>query len=185
MNEMMLEDKLMKLVIEVKKDMDAYDIPYDKKATFSINGRLSRALGRCIYLRNENRTRIEIQKKYLEFGETQEIKDTICHELIHSYKDCWNCGHTGLWKELANLMTYRSHGVYTITRLTCASNQYHENVKKDYKYKVKCCGCKNEFGFNSKTKFIKSLVDLDDCNYSIGYSCSKCGSHKFIVYGNH
>ena len=61
-----------------------------------INGRLSRALGRTDF----ESKKIEMQKRYVQYGTYDEIKDTILHEIAHVLAG-WEHKHDGVWKEMA------------------------------------------------------------------------------------
>ncbi len=96
--------ELDRLIKEVKFDMEAIGVPFNEECPIELNNKLSRALGRCKYRRDWNGSMyayvIEINEMYFESATDNELKSTICHELIHSAKRCVNCGHKGFWKDI-------------------------------------------------------------------------------------
>ena len=160
---------LNKLVIDVKRDMDKLNVPYNDIVPFKINNRLSRALGRCIYKRINNEkvsVLLEIQGEYFKNGSINDIKDTICHELIHSAKDCVNSGHIGIWKKYADIMTLNSK--YNIKRTQSVKIDVDESK---YKYKVVCSKC----GVTTYKKRKSKLIEHPE------YFRCKCGCKKLNV----
>ena len=58
-----------------------------------LNNRLTRALGRCVYSRNE----IELQRRYVQENSVEIVLDTIRHEIAHALAG-HNAGHGPEWK---------------------------------------------------------------------------------------
>lgn len=166
---------LYELVEEVKKDMDQAHVPYNDECPIKLNNRLSRSLGRCRYKIDGNGIKyayvIEIQKLYFQYAEEQELKDTICHELIHSAADCVYSGHTGSWKRYAELMEKNSKGKYTIERTSSSSEQYREafyaSKKASFKYEVYCPECGTIWRRRKKSKLIE---------FPYLFACGGCGT---------
>lgn len=59
----------------------------------SLNNRLTRALGRCVYSRNE----IELQRRYVQENSVEIVLDTIRHEIAHALAG-HKAGHGPEWK---------------------------------------------------------------------------------------
>ena len=59
----------------------------------SLNNRLTRALGRCVYSRNE----IELQRRYVQENSVEIVLDTIRHEIAHALAG-YEAGHGPEWK---------------------------------------------------------------------------------------
>ena len=59
----------------------------------SLNSRLTRALGRCVYSRNE----IELQRRYVQENSVEIILDTIRHEIAHALAG-YKAGHGPEWR---------------------------------------------------------------------------------------
>lgn len=173
---------LDRLVEEVKVDMEVAGIPFDDDCHIKLNSRLSRALGKCKYRRSWDGSMcayvIEINKMYFENATDNELKSTICHELIHSAKQCIGCGHKGLWKRYTERMEENYPDKYIIKRTTY-SEQYVETLRKKkenlYKYEVYCPECGTTWRRKTKCKLVQHP------NY---YSCGKCNtSLKVRVVG--
>lgn len=171
----MNQKQLEEIVKIVKSDMDKLNIPYKHDVPVVVNRRLSRALGRCTF-RCGQATLVELSEVIIA-SELQELKNTICHELIHTA--CPQDHHGGMWLVYANKMTHNSN--YTITRLHDVSvlNQNMLKAKRQpYKYKVTCrCGCSMKM--KRKTDFIKSIEKHN--GESILWRCSKCGADQWTL----
>ncbi len=129
------KSELNRLIKEGKQDMRIAGVPYDQHCPIILSDyRMLKVLGQCIenYDGNEYYAEcIKINRLFFESGEEQEIKNTICHELIHSFHMCidTNCGHRGLWKIYAEQMEENYPDKYVIRRLTKTSEQYTEALK--------------------------------------------------------
>lgn len=113
-----------------------------KKDTFSIpvslNGRLSKTLGRVHHSQNNitgvlTPTKMEFSKKFLEIASDEEVKKVIAHEWAHYYltkttKE--NHGHDAMFNALSSEM-----GGNTGTSIKI------ENFRETYKYTVYCSDC--------------------------------------------
>ena len=167
----MKSNELLKIVNQVKSDMDSIGIPYDPKVPVVINNRLTRCLGMCRY-RYGKAYVIELSNTIIA-SDIQELKNTICHELIHSATPGHH--HGGKWKVYANKMTKSSN--YTITRLHDTESLNQEAMIKNYKYKVVCSGCGSVSYYTRKTKFTNTLQNNNgDGN---PWYCSKCHGHHW------
>lgn len=145
---------LYSLVNEVKADMDKVGVPYKASVPFFINKRTTKVLGSCHYIYVNHikvADKIEISKNFMDTCAIQDVKNTICHELIHSAFPY--AGHGGEWKYYANLMT-TSMPEYTISRLSSA-----KKIKEPTSgYKITCNKCGFTSYYRSRTKAIKILT---------------------------
>ena len=136
-----LENKLQRLANESEqelKDMGFQD-KLNKKLYYTISNAKTR-LGQC-----RSKKYINISKWLLEIGTDKEIKNTIIHEILHTFDD--TVGHKGKWKIYAEKIN--SFGVYNITRTTSILNiMSNNNVDEDEivktlgkRYKIECLTC--------------------------------------------
>lgn len=167
-------DELNKLIEEVKLDMINAGVPFNDNCPISLNRRLSRALGKCKYKKNLTghvyAFSIEINELYFECAKENDLKNTICHELIHSAPECVYCRHRGLWKEYCKVMEDNYPNKYIIRRTTYSKEYVEELRKKEvnpYKYEVYCPKCGATWRRKSKCKLIQHP------NY---YSCGRCNT---------
>nr|DAX93228.1 MAG TPA: SprT-like family [Caudoviricetes sp.] len=153
------------LIREVKEDMDKFHVPYDNYYELAIKDFSGATWGTCNYIDQA----IYINSDLVLYGKDEDIKNVICHELIHSAKECRFEGHRGLWKKYANVMN--QHG-YHISR----SNRYELNIDKTkiYKYVVKCVKCGNTQGFNTRRGVVKNPEN---------YLCSICAGKIILIKG--
>lgn len=127
---------LDRLAKEVKQDMRIAGVPYDQHCPIILSDyRMSRVLGQCEYALDGNKEyakRIKINRLCFENSEEQDIKNIICHELIHSAKECviTDCGHKGIWKIYAEQMEEKYPDKYVIRRTTELGDKYYEALKK-------------------------------------------------------
>lgn len=159
-------DRLDQIIKEVKRDMNALNIPFDDTVPIKINTRLSRALGRCCY-RSGKAYVIELSTVIIN-SDVQELKNTIAHELLHSATI--GDHHGGMWKYYADKMTRGSK--YTITRLHDTEKLNYDAMMSKYKYKTVCSGCGSEGRYTKKTNFINHLI-RNNGNGKPWY-CSRC-----------
>ena len=150
------KEYLEHLIRQVKYDMDLYHVPY-KETEFHLNGRLSRSLGRCCFPK-QGPIRIEIQKDFFFKGKEEDLKNTICHELIHSA--CKEDGHTGRWLKYAKIMN--QHG-YDIHRTSMVE------FDKTTPYQVYCPKCGHIWYYKTYCKVVQrpDLYKCRKCNISL------------------
>lgn len=129
-------------------------------------------VGRRKIIRYEkfNKHHIEISPWVMEL-ENKIIKNTIMHELIHCLPYCNN--HGTEFKKYAKIIN-TTYG-YDISRVGNKKKDFEKsniefNEIENYKYKIICKGCKQEF-------FRKRL----DRNFTRKYRCAKCGG-RFEVF---
>lgn len=139
-----------------------YDV---KEVPITLNGRLTRVLGR--YFRVENR--IELSKNFFLYASEEAVKNTIIHEICHQVSP--TRGHGADWKQIAQRVSSKTP--YNITRL--ASNDKVEGVpkiQKERKYLIKCSHCGQEYRYVKKVKAYTSPQD---------YSCGKCKKSNTLI----
>ena len=133
-----------------------------------------RRLGQCV-----DKKYINISKWLLEIASDKEIKNTIIHEIIHTFED--TKGHNYKWKQYANKVN--SFGVYNITRLANVqeimnNNGINSEQTKDilnYRYEIKCKKC--------GTVYYKRRI-MDNTMLQYKNHCrihTRCGGKDFIV----
>lgn len=165
-----------KLIKEVKKDMDSVHVPYNDEIPIFINSKYSRALGKCYYgnINGKKKSiKIGISEEIINHADINIIKNTICHELIHSADDCVYAGHTGKWKYYASIMNRYKN--YKISRTTTLPN----DMQRQYKYVVECQDCKTKSYFQRKSPLIKK-IQLGQASIR----CKRCGGTHFEVREN-
>ncbi len=167
---------LEKLVNEVKKDMDEVGVPYNPNIPVSITSRYPKSLGKCYYkFINDKRvaSEIKISKQLYDFRDIKLLKNTICHELIHSADDCVYSNHGGYWLYYSKLMN--KYKGYNISRLT----DLPEEMLNQYKYIIICkeCGAKGYYSRYSQS------IKLIEANSKDIY-CKYCGNHRFKIIRN-
>lgn len=139
-------NRLEQLILEVKQDMDQWNVPYTN-IPIVLNSRLSKSLGRCKFKDNQA-YEIDIQKQYFLTGKKEDIKNTICHELIHSATECATCKHKGMWAYYANIMN--AHGY----NIQICSNPEFKHKQATY-YEVYCPKCKKSMIKTRASKMVK------------------------------
>lgn len=184
-----MEQKLNKLfsecVMELKEiGIDILDVKQYGKIEISISRRNTKRYGCCKQEKPDNNYRtisrigrrkvvkyekfgihkIEVSKWIMELDEDI-IKNTIMHELIHCMPYCNN--HGAVFKKYAKIIN-DSLG-YDISRVGYKKKDFEKsdkeyNENKNYKYKIICKGCKQEF-YRQRLKN----------NFTRKYRCAKCG----------
>ena len=106
--------------------------------TFTINYKAKKRLGQCC-----DKKDINISSWLLEVATDHDIKNTIIHEILHTFKD--TRGHKAKWQYYASYVNNRTN--YNISRLTNVGTIY-ENAKvqppirqKRYKWEITCEQC--------------------------------------------
>ena len=135
-----LDEKLQRLAKESEEELREIGLGDELKAdiVYIINYRAKCRLGQCC-----NKQEINISSWLLEIGSDKDIKNTIIHEILHTFKD--TIGHKAKWQYYARYVNNRTD--YNITRTTSIDNIYKkanvEREKKDihYKWEITCRGC--------------------------------------------
>lgn len=149
----------------------------------SVNGRLSRALGRCKARYSPitgNYSMYEIEINPCMLGDDVEdkvTKNTIIHELIHTCPGCMNHGHE--WKRRADRVN-RMLG-YNVQRVTESEKLESAGVelkRREFKYALVCEKC----GAEIKRKRWSSALENPSA-----YRHSGCGGslHTINLDGSH
>lgn len=156
---------LMKLVDEVKNDLDALNIPYRKVKEWSVGIKSKYQWGRCEQIK-DGLFNIKISEKLLQDDlDDQHAKNTIAHELLHTVKGCMN--HKEPWKKLVKLLNTKIPSYNVTTTLNHeAVGLYVERKVPVYKYFFRCKKCGAELKYQRKSKFVE---------HSDRYHCSRCG----------
>ena len=129
------------------------------------------------------RAKINISSWLLEVGSDKDIKNTIIHEILHTFKD--TIGHKAKWQYYARYVNNRTE--YNITRTTSINNIYAKaNIQRPtkhihYKWEITCTKCgavwkkqkmttKVLNGFTEGNRIHRKcggtdfrIVDLDNC----------------------
>jgi len=137
----MLEQKLQRLAKESEQELInmGFSDKLNKKLYYSISN-AKRRLGQCVEKRY-----INISRWLLEIGTDKEIKNTIIHEILHTFDD--TIGHGIVWQRYARLVN--NYGVYNIKTTANIHNiMNNNNISSDeekailgYKYEITCKKC--------------------------------------------
>ena len=137
------------------------------------NGRLTRTLGRCSYIRINDvvlPAKIEISRNLNEYGTREEVEQTILHE----------CGHA-----LAALETGERQGHNSVFKAICGRIGCYDAGSKSkvsisdkdelYKYSV---FCSNDGFLRGYSRMCSTLKNLSNCY------CPKCKQMKLYYVQN-
>ena len=167
---MELENKLLFLVKECKQELASIELDskIPKEISFNINFKAKNFLGVC-----RNKKKIEITSWLLTYGTDKQIKNTIMHEIIHTFKD--TVGHQKSWKRYAQ--TINTKLGYSISVRSSIREIYNEaNAQDDYfkryRYKIVCKKC-------GKTMYYMRLKKYYFYNQMRHTSC---GGNDFEIY---
>ena len=135
-----LNQKLQRLAKESEKELR--DIGLGKmlkdNIRYTINYRAKKRLGQCCEKQD-----INISSWLLEIGDDHDIKNTIIHEILHTFED--TIGHKAKWQYYARYVNNRTN--YQISRCGSIDEVYDkaniERPKKEivYKWEIKCRKC--------------------------------------------
>ena len=138
---------------------DTFDIPV------SINGRLTRTLGRVIQHVNDGfclSERMEFSRQFLETSTDVSIKDVIAHEWAHYYATKSTGGHHGhdaYFKKVCAMIGCTNDKTVTKVERTVSES-------KLFKYQVWCPTCQEYIA--GLSRMCNSLRHIDQC------TCKKC-----------
>lgn len=161
---------LEKIVKEVKKDMDVFDIPYNDMYSVELYDKKTNAYGTCRYREH----RITIHKNFfLCCPDLDHVRSVIAHELLHSAPCCYREGHKGKWKIYAKEFTeatkdYIHH--YTIQRTGSMNLANYNNITK---YGIYCQNCNKWIDVRYKRTSV--IKNIDEC------FCPCCGAKALKV----
>lgn len=138
----------------------------------SVNGRLSRALGRCRATRGfcgGYNYEIEVQPNMLADGvDDRATKNTIMHELIHTCPGCMNHGYE--FQRRAALVNRKlGYNVHTTTEVSSLEAAGVQLKRKTGHYAIMCKKCGMEV--ERRERWGKTLEHIE--HYRHGGSC--CG----------
>lgn len=175
-----MNEKLIRLSKESIRELEEIGLGkmIPKNLNFTINYRAKQRLGQCCEKQN-----INISSWLLEIGDDHDIKNTIIHEILHTFKD--TIGHKAKWQYYANYVNNRTD--YHITRTT-SINKIYEKANKvrptkeiHYKWEITCTKCgkvfyRQKMATRTLDKFIEGkmihkhcggndfrIVDLNSC----------------------
>lgn len=145
----------------------------DLKIPVTINGRLTRTLGRVKFTRSRITGKcellgVEFSRQLLETSSDKSVRDVILHEAAHAiatYKD-GSHGHDAYFKSICAALGTDNDGVAT---------EVERTVDVRDKYEVFCSHCGKIGGFS---RMCKTIREIDNCH------CKKCGSIKLNVVQN-
>ena len=139
-----LNQKLKRLVKESEKELQAIGLGDKLKSDikYTINYKAKKRLGQCCKKQD-----INISSWLLEIGDDHDIKNTIIHEILHTFED--TIGHKEKWQYYARYVNNRTD--YHITRTT-SINKIYEKANKvrptreiHYRWKITCTKCGKVF----------------------------------------
>lgn len=139
-----MNEKLIRLSKESIRELEEIGLGkmIPKNLNFTINYRAKKRLGQCCEKQD-----INISSWLLEIGDDHDIKNTIIHEILHTFKD--TIGHKAKWQYYANYVNNRTD--YHITRTT-SINKIYEKANKvrptrkiHYKWEITCTKCGKVF----------------------------------------
>lgn len=142
---MNLNGLLQEAISEAKK----LNIPVSEKIKSNVlTSNAQSFLGKC--RKSGNSFTIYISNALLGGGDTQGIKQTLAHEILHTCDGCMNHGNT--WKNYASKMN-RAYS-YNISR---TANIESFNVVRTANYVVVCTQCGNKTYRNRMSKLITHM----------------------------
>lgn len=159
-------------VTDVKEILDNLGVQYETPSmTFKINTRAVNRWGQCKYIGgyNSGRVEINISKKVFDHAtDIQVLKNTIAHEFLHAITP--NSGHTGKWKQLAEMITRT--GKYHVERTVTREEQQAVNMDKvkTSGYEIHCSKCGVLATYQRRSKAVKHI----EAGNNAGYRCKKC-----------
>lgn len=122
---------------------------------FTLNNRLSKALGRCIGL-DDGEFRIEISKKYvqgcIETGNIRRLEQTILHEMVHTLPFAFN--HGKVWKIYTDIINDKFG--YEISTLTTVPNEIRQYWIKDG-VRVCCDKCNKDVLLKRSSNIVQNI----------------------------
>lgn len=160
------------LVSECKVVVEScgYTLP---QIDYSLNPRLSRAIGRCksrINRRTNERSCFQIElsedifKAYAKENKIDKIKNTILHEMCHALPDGNNHGYQ--WKHYAKIVGKKGNQIITVT---AEVDEVIKSVKTSkYKYSIVCNSCGATYNYSRKPKIANNL---SNCKCRCGCTC--------------
>lgn len=143
---------LESIVREVKEDMKKMGVPYNNRFHVMIRD-YHTVNGVCYH----DRELACIDKGLFNHGKMMDVKQTICHELIHSACG-FNEHHGEVFQHYARRMDELGYDIHT-------RNNLEWDKRKEYKYVLYCPECGMQWGYRTYCKTIK---------YPERYCCNTC-----------
>ena len=170
-----MNEKLIRLSKESIRELEDIGLGkmIPKNLNFTINYKAKKRLGQCA----GNKRDINISSWLLEIGLDHDIKNTIIHEILHTFKD--TIGHKARWQYYAGYVNNRTD--YHITRTTSIDNIYAKVNKVrptkeiHYKWEITCMKCGKVFYRQKMTTRV--LNDFTRGNRVHKY----CGGNDFRI----
>lgn len=170
----LLEEKLKRLSKESENELKNIGLGsmLKKDINYTINYKAKKRLGQCC-----NKKDINISSWLLEIATEHDIKNTIIHEILHTFED--TIGHKEKWQYYANYVNTRTN--YHIKRLANIGAIY-ENAKvvpplrqKQYKWEITCEKC-------GKVFYRQRMTTRTLNNFTSGNMVHKsCGGNEFRI----
>lgn len=152
----MIRKEMVSFVEGMSKEHRDLILEYVQNTPITISNRMTTCLGRVSSLRSTGKpVELTFNKKYLEYGEKEEVIDTIHHEVIHILANVYSnamVGHNETWKRFCRM--------YGVNDSRTANSDYMEKYKKanptattnsnktrtvntptSYKYHIICSEC--------------------------------------------
>ena len=152
----MIRREMVSFVEGMNKEHKDLILGYVQNTPITISNRMTTCLGRVSSLRSTGEpVELTFNKKYLEYGEKEDIIDTIRHEVIHILANTYSnamVGHNETWKRFCRM--------YGVNDSRIANSNYMEEYKKanptattssnktrpvstptSYKYHIICSEC--------------------------------------------
>ena len=156
--------KLTAYSSQAEEMLEQCGLKFSDKITYTINNRAIRRWGLCKHNPDGSHI-IEISNRLLEDGVSEEAAlNTICHEIIHTIKNCNNHGPN--FKRVSAIINAK-FGLNVKTR-TSAEEKGLESIEtvRPIKHKFICEHCGMVINRTKESKFTKHYRD---------YTCGKCG----------
>lgn len=172
MNDSKEYSRLVSLVDEARKELDALGIPYGKISMLEVSHTVT-SYGDCRKI-GESSYRIRVNKVLLAEAADTIVKETIIHEILHTCPGCMNHGKT--WQAYASVVN-DAYPRYRISRLS-SCNRTHVRLKNrdTAKYVATCMSCNKEYLFFKKTYVVDCLI-----NNPTSCKCSICNNKNFKI----
>ncbi len=146
-----LEMKLKRLAKESEEEIVKIGLGEKLKdnITYKVNYRAKRRFGQCV-----NKIDINISSWLLEVGVDKDIKNTIIHEILHTFED--TTGHDRKWRYYANMVNnklgYHIDRCNSIDKVYINANVVPPKQEIHYKYKVTCDKCGKSWKYQRLTR---------------------------------
>lgn len=162
-----MKTKLQMLAEEVLQDFKELEITIGNIQEIKWGTkRMTRAMGYCKRKINKKDYEYSIKISPIIDGNDEAVKEVLCHEILHTVKDCFN--HGSEFKRVGNILACKG---YHVSR--CFNPKSFDNFEYAYEIRQKeiviaCVDCGHEWIYHR------------ECNatrYPETYTCPYCGSH--------